>query len=679
MAARKQPHRWLFFALDTVPQGDDGPMLFRWSTRPIVYNAFPAFIEGRVPVDGWLDIVRSASSMSGEYSVDHGAAVLNDADGMIRALLAEYSTQWFLKRQGHFLLLSDQAIRAGLLPPRILLCGKCSDVQLLDDRKAQTEFEDVFAPYLDRLYPQYTLGDAYPYLFEGDDVTDVDTIDENDPNLQIPRALRDQVLCIYYGPQVETRQDPVTGVAVQERMCPLFFMGFLAGNFGDAPPDAGEFPPELASLMSPFGPEEHWGNWGEVVLGAGELEVPAVAVSNLAEKPEPVILTEDRYGVDALFPGHAGWPFATNYVMRNGFKLTVGYLRGPVLWHHITGICQATADTCGWPSFDEETFEDTDPIDQAGFGWQSFLSEHVLAHDGAGFTSGPQVGLPLFDPTVDIDRAMIWTSKIQAWQAMTAARLLTEKGYLISMALTKPTRLREILRTFNVSFDAFHAKNSAGQHFLFSLDDTASASDGRVVRERIQLLTLPAPRIDWPAIENEIDFTYGWDPKRDAARTITITVRDQPSIDALDGDVRKVDGVRSLAYTANDATARDVMGRRLLRVRNAPRYQSLPLRTEGVDLEIGEQVRVSHRDGIGPAGVGYDLRPMVQMKSTHRGDDVTWEAFDVGQILASTGHVGSDEMTDWESATDEERALYFFATFDDGTVPPDGVRGLEIR
>ena len=106
MALKKEPIRWAFFALDLVPPVEPIPT-YRWAERPFAYQAFPAFIEGRIPVGGWLDIVRSASSSSGEYAIDHGGLLLNDSDALIRALLDAYESQWFLKRMCHFLLLSD--------------------------------------------------------------------------------------------------------------------------------------------------------------------------------------------------------------------------------------------------------------------------------------------------------------------------------------------------------------------------------------------------------------------------------------------------------------------------------------------------------------------------------------------------------------------------------------------
>src|SRR5688500_10513889 len=129
---------------------------------------------------------------------------------------------------------------------------------------------------------------------------------------------------------------------------------------------------------------------------------------------------------------------------------------------------------------------------------------------------------------------------------MTAARLGTAKGYLCSMALTEPTTLREILATWHVTFDAFSAKNAAGQLYPFSINDLEDVDTGVPIREWIELVSLPAPRIAWDEIENTIDYNVGWDPEQQTPRTTTLTVFDQPSIDALKGDVRK-GGIRKPA------------------------------------------------------------------------------------------------------------------------------------
>jgi hypothetical protein len=617
---RKQPRRWVFFALDQVPP-DDPPLLYRWASRPMAYQAFPAFIEGRVPIDGWLDINRAASSMSGEYNIDTGGVLLNDSDALIGALLYENATQWFLGRQASFLLISAAALAAGLTPGRLLFAGPCTDVQIADERRAQLEFEDILAKYMDRTYPQYTLGDAYPFRFTDppDDVTE--DLNTEDPGLQIPFVMRDQVIPIYYGPFEDTAEEP-------PGLCAVFFMGYTFLTAGTGELD--EPSPEQAAIMENQGIQngEGWGGWGELVVGLGEIQVPNVYGHNLSiDDPKTAIIADDRFNTEFLAPGHPGWPFDTNYVMRNGYRVTVIYARGPALFSHLTGGPKIQVDVCGWPDLDGVM------IDQAAYVYQDFLTQHVLAHDGAGYTAGPSVDLPIFPPTISEGRAMFWTSKIQAFQAMTAERLETEKGYLCSMPLTKPTALREILRTFHVTFDCFSAKNGAGQLYIFGIDDRADPTAGVPIRERIELQNLPAPRIAWSEIENEIDYTYGWHPANDAPRTTTITIRNQDAIDALK-EVRKVQGVRNLMYTADDATADDTMTRRLRRLKRPPIYQPLPVRTDGVDREIGEQCPIWHRDGIGPNGVGYAGRPFVLMKHQHKGDNVTLEALDVSRLLA---------------------------------------------
>lgn len=659
-----EPRRWIEFALEAYPTGVT--TTYRWSTRPL---AGTFFVEGRIPVDGWDTIDRKASSMSGEYHIDSASVIIDDADGLVRSLLADTTTQWFLNREGAFKVLSESAFAAGLTP-RLLFGGRCFDVQLQDRRQARLSFEDILSPYLDRTYPQYTIGDAYPYRF--DDPYEIDaTLNTDDPGLQVPYALREQVLPIYYGPFIDSAVDPITGLPRGKGMCPTFFMGytFLTGGTGDVP---NEPSPELAVIMT--GHEAEWGGWGELVVCLGETDIPNVYASSLLNPPTRILFAADRYGVDILAPGHPGWPFATDYVMRNGCRCTVIYARGPVLWHHITGLVNITVDVCGQKNLAG------DAVDQAGFVYQEFLSQHVLAYNGQGYTAGPCVGLPTF---ADDGRAMIWTSKVQAWQTMTGLRTGTAKGYLCSMALTEPTTLRQILATWHLTFDAFSAKNAAGQLYPFSLDDTASASSGIQIREWMELEALPAPRLAWDEIENTIDYTVGWDPEQKTARTTVLTVKDDDAIAALKGDVRKggvrKPSLRELKYTADDVTAADVIGRRLMRLKAAPRYQALPVRMDGIDREIGEQVRVSHRDGIGAALVGYVDQPMTILEHALKGHHVALMAVDMSRILIASARWADPSIPDWSSATDAQRIEFGFWTADDGTLPPDGATGSEWR
>lgn len=878
MAEPKQPRRWVEFYLEPYPAADPltDTVTYRWSTRPL---GGLQFIEGRVAVDGFASITRRASSASGEPHIDSATLILDDTDGQLRELLADSTTQWFRNRESAFKLLSAVAFAAGLTP-RILFGGRCYDAQALDGRKASMEFEDLLAPYMDRTYPQYTLGHAYPFafaarpdtpvagvtlsaavqaqphaaptlaasaasggsggsggtfyyaiatvhagvlselsnvvtvvvtagqkvaltwsglavgadevrVFRGNDaafgqfdryrvtgnpyvISDVDAaqsgvddlypgIDTRDqlapdpnwdlvyrqtlyyylsviysdgseslcsapvtvalyprnkpltvqlsytgtptpvtgltvtglrlrretqsyhfppaldrewdlltgdfpfdddttdttaasicaqggPTFNVPAELRDQVIPIYYGPHIDSAVDPITGVQRQKGLLPTFHMGFTQLSAGVGTPPAPSA--DMAALLG-----ANINDWGELVIGLGEMDIPNVYASDLADPPHRVLLDESRFGIDVLAPGHTGWPLATDYVIRNGYRVTVIYARWPVLWHHIAGLVNITVDGCGWKN------SDGDAIDQAGFVYQDFLTQHVLAHDGAGYTSGPPIGLPLYAD----GRAMFWTSKIQDWQTLTADRLNTAKGYLASMALTEPITLREWFRIFHLTFDAFSAKNAAGQLYLFSIDDLADPTDGVPIRERIELRSLPAPKIGWTEVENWVDYTVGWDPEQKRPRTTTKTLKSTWSITAMK-EICRYPGVLNLKFTADDATALDALGRRQSRLKQPPRYQGLPVNTGGVDREIGEQVLVSHQDGLGPMGVGYSDTPMVLLEHLHQGNEILLSAFEMSRLLSAASRWASDLIAAWDSASAADQALYGFWATDDDTV-----------
>lgn len=625
MALRKYPVRWVEFLHEPYPAATTVER--RWGTRPI---AAAEFIEGRVLSES---ISRSASSMNGEPAVDTAELELDDQDGHFRELLSQSDWQWFRNREVTYKLLSDQAIAAGNVDPRIRFGGRCLEAEPANDRRFRMNAEDILAPYLDRVYPQYKFEHAYPFRFTDPNQDTNPTGDPNwDPGVQIPFELRDHVIPIYYGPHVDTTINPVTGVERMQGMVPAHFMGYTYLTSGTG--SVGEPTPEQAALMQQYlilgTNSPGWGGWGELLIGLGDYDLPNVYISDLNTElpPKRIRAGSDRFGVDIIAPGHPGWPFSTNTVIRNGFEVTVIYARGPVLWHHITNVVKITVDLCGWKGSNGLM------IDQAGPAWQSFMAEHVLAHDGAGYKMNPQTHAV---PTFADGRPMLWTSKIDEWQDLTKVRLGNSTGYLISMALTKPTTLREIRQTFNQTFDCFDAKSPEGALYLFAIDDRADPTVGIPIRERIELRSCPAPKLAWNEITTEMDYTVGWDSVQEAPRTPIINVKAQKGIDALKGEVRKQQSPVHYKYTADDATSVDSVGRRMLRLSiGPPRYQSLPLNVAGIDRSIGEAVLVSHRDGIGAAGIGYDDQPMQILHQNSVDDEYELTAIDTSQIIAAS-------------------------------------------
>jgi hypothetical protein len=619
MPRPKQPRRWVEFRHEPHPTAT--PTIRRWGHRPL---GMTNFVEGRVRAEA---ISRAASSLSGEPSVDTATLTLDDEDGEIRELLSLSDMQWFRNREVTYKLLSSEGVAAAL-NPRVRFGGRCTDLQLGDERTATMQAEDILAPYLDRKYPQYTLNDSYPFRFT-DPNQDADNGDPNwDPGLQIPFELREKVMSIFYGPHINTAVDPVTGV-VAEGLVPAQFMGYTGLVAGTG--DVGDPTPQQMALMQPFyQPSFDWGGWGELFIGLGEYDITNVYTSDLntTAPPRSILNTED-IGITVLAPNHPGWPFSTPYVYRNGFLCTVIYVRGPLLWHHITNVVRVTVDLCGWKSAVNGLM-----IDQAGFAWQDFMTQHVLAHDGAGFKNGPSISTV---PQFDDGRYQFWTSKIQEWQELTAQRLGDSTGYIISMALTEPTTLRQIRQEFNLTFDCHDAKTSEGALYLFSINDLADPADGVPIREHIELKKLSAPKLDWPSMENWIDYTVGWNVVHEEPRTPVITAKNQDSIDALKGEVKKQNTPRHLKFTAHDTTSRDVIGRRLRRLSiGPPRMQPLDVGTEGIDRYIGELVAVSHQDGIGAKGIGYSGTSMQILRQDSIEDEMNLVAIDTSQIIAAS-------------------------------------------
>lgn len=626
MADAKQPRIFVGWVSEDVPLTSS--ITYLMAQRPL---AGAWFAEGRIPADGFGELTRrsSAGPLTGEPAVDSISVTFRDQDNFFRALLAHDSNRrWFRNRSAGVQMLSDQLLATTPMPDPgdpyglILFNGIIRDFQPADNLMAVMQIEDILAPYLDKVYPQYTIGDAYPFLFTEDEETEPD--ETTSPGFNVPSQLRDQVLPIYYGPFVDTVTNPITRLPRGKGMIPVFFTMFTHLTAGTG--DVGEPTPEQAALLAPFYNSAGWGGWGELVVALGRQQIPNVYTSDLGDPPRRVLNSYD-YGVTILAPGHPGWPFATDTVMRNGFEVTVIYARGPLLWQHLTNEVNITVDVCGWRS----PLSPFNPITQAGYAWQDFIIQHVLGNGGAGYTSGdPIATIPTYGPG---DRPMIETERVEAWQAMTAGRLGNDVGYLINMPLYKQTTLREILATFNRSFGSHNTRTSAGEQFIFSINDTADPTVGTPVRERIELKRLPAPRIANQETRNVWRWTYGWDPEQDKPMTTTRTTRNDGSIGAEKEDIPER-STYHLMYTADNATALDVMGRLVRRYGEAPRYQDLPLDIAGVDRQNGDPVLVSHRQGLGTFEVGYNNQHMtvLGLKQT-AAKDVVLECLDDTRII----------------------------------------------
>jgi hypothetical protein len=103
------------------------------------------------------------------------------------------------------------------------------------------------------------------------------------------------------------------------------------------------------------------------------------------------------------------------------------------------------------------------------------------------------------------------------------------------------------------------------------------------------------------------------------------------------------------------------------------RHQALTTDLQGLHDELGDQIRITHSRGVGASG--YDARPFQVIE--HRIDpnrkQVTLQTIDLTRLRPGIGYAAEDATPNWGSASDDDKALYVYATEDDGTV--DGTLG----
>lgn len=383
--------------------------------------------------------------------------------------------------------------------------------------------------------------------------------------------------------------------------------------------------------------------WDFYVLCLGASEIIALygssSPSTPGVAPERIDITATA-GVDVLMPGHPGWPHAQLYLDIGPYRVTGFYARGPRSNDHIQGVVTFAAQMCGAEDIGDGT---GDSIQEAFPMLQWFLNEHVFKNQGEGYRSG------LYGPVEAFSNGdpMLQTSKFTDAQALTAQWMGTDEGYYGAIYLGGPNgriTVREFLRGWNLTHGCFTATNHHGQLYPVLINDEASSTDGRVYRRTLEIKALGQPQIDRDQIEPKMSFQFDWDPDAQAYRSEIIPIADEAAFDAQKGRTRD-QGVQLSPYTRDFATAHDARSRRLRRLKYARRLQPLVTNYYGLSDELGDQIRIGHKDQIGDST--DTLRPHIVIG--HRVDlnrgEVTLVGLDVSRLLETAFGALEDEAT----------------------------------
>jgi hypothetical protein len=643
-----------------------GETVYRWADQGLDLPIEPAHVEGRVRKGGWSEI-RRAMPMPDQYpEVSRAGVTIDEQDALVRTLLDSESTA-YLKGREYIQWLVSETRRKASGTMLALFRGVVAAFNPGPGRTYTIEVEDQLASPggifdLDKLLPQALIDHDF-FGPGGDDGTETYT----STGLPLKGAHKDLI-----GLPI-----PILGGICSDR-------GATAAN-GDSA-EKGAVP--LIWVRDTYLPGHGVQVFGELLVGIGrDLDIEDVFGSDCgydggtpSDPPRPPrrININATVGVDLFMPSDvASWPFEFPYRTRtvNGVTLdyVAVYLRGPRMQHHRDGILTATANVCGPKGVNGNV------ITQVGPFLQWFYNEHVCANNGEGYRSGEYHTLQTYasDATVPY----LQTSTFEAFQDYSEDRI--DGGYMVTnFQLRARKSLREIERQFMQDYEVSLPFNRQGQKMLRWPNWQTDAETGTLYTERIDIdEPLPPYRDAHDEIENAVAFVCDYDHDLQTFRREAETLRDDDSISAhkgvYQGGKRLTDGQAitplEVLSTGDVATVRDCFSRRLARKARAMRRQPVPTDLRGLYDELGDQIRITHSRGVGASG--YAARPFQVIE--HRIDPntkhVTLDTMDLTRLRSGIGYAAEDSTPEWASATDDDKALFVYATEEDGTV--DGTLG----
>jgi hypothetical protein len=333
--------------------------------------------------------------------------------------------------------------------------------------------------------------------------------------------------------------------------------------------------------------------WDTYVVCGHAASILHVFASNLAEGEESGREEIDPdTNPDFKVPGYAGWTESTDYITKNGQRFTVFYAKGARSLAHINGDVTMAVNVCGVKTNADGT---GNTIDQAFRVAQHFISEWVVGNNGKGYYTGDWAGLPTWAPS-DATVTMVNPLSFDACETISETRLANSTGYKAAFWLGDPITVGEWMRRFALTFSCFFGVNGNGQIVCKMIDDTASSASGTLLRDRIEVIRLPQMTLAWDEVVTRVCYRYDWDPDATAWRNDEETVEDADAEDAHRG--QRKDDILELHYSRDRTTVRDAMARRLLLLKYPPRYQPIETDLSAVEADLGDQIRLSHYDGI---------------------------------------------------------------------------------
>lgn len=362
------------------------------------------------------------------------------------------------------------------------------------------------------------------------------------------------------------------------------------------------------------------------------------------------------FGVTWLAPGKSGWPHPNDYVDIGTRRYTLIYTtEDPV-------PSQVAVNVLG--------------IEDVGDGTGTLLTAiaEITQHWLENWVYGDyQQGAWLGTPTFDDDTTLAQIDTASFTQAQTDAETRLAGGYVGAVVIGAGGRfetIRDVLaalcRCGDFDFGFNRRTQAMISMFVESALTTATAFDDTrdIIDQSFDVTDVVTE------LYNVVPYAYAFDYLT-AAFEKTDEVRDQASIDNYDEE--SVMPRVELPYIRLAVIAMDIVRRRLLRHKDPPRVVRFSTSLQGLSVDLGDLITVTHPEGIGASGWTNQAVRVTRHEVDPLDYRVMIEGLDVQRLFRESFILG-DEATlpaDWDDADENERAYGYLAdeatgTFTDG-------------
>jgi hypothetical protein len=311
-----------------------------------------------------------------------------------------------------------------------------------------------------------------------------------------------------------------------------------------------------------------------------------------------------------------------------------------------------------------------------------------------------QAGAWLATPTFDDDATVTQLAEASFDAASaTAAERLT--GDVVDVATVTPAfalgyrgggilgangehpTVRDVIARLNISGDVDSGFNRHGQFIVAMVSESLATQAAAIALDDVSDVFADTFEIldDLSAHFNQMPYSYARDypGTHDSGWIGSGTLEDAVSIDNYGGDPFRAPDLL-LEWVRHQATAEDVVGRRLLRMKDPPRIATFTIGLSGMNYDLGEVLTLTHFQGVGAAGwSGQPLRIVRHQADPDQGT-VTLEALDLKQLFEATFILGDETAlpADWTAATAANR-VYGYLADEDTERFSDGAKGKRLR